>query len=132
MYKIDFTVEMAGVMPEYVTLTGGGFYGSIETNVVRIMGDKLYCEVDEGFLHIIPLKNLVTVHYIGGDNDIPEQYDDAFMYRQFDRYHKEPTGLATYDGDYLCKWLMDGYDVEICTVSGNTKPHYVTTDSDRF
>lgn len=100
---------------------------TIECERAQVIGNNLHCELRDEFLYIVPLIDLIRICHIEGTPEYHESEVGGLLYHQYDREKMAPTGLATYNPDYLCIWLMSGYDVVIdsCDSFGNVTPHYI-------
>lgn len=100
----------------------------VYANHVRIVRNSVYCDVGDGYLHIVPLDSLISVAHMDDTPECCEEDCGGMLYIQYCKKDKSPTGLASYNHDCLAKWLMDGYDVVIETVdkSGFLNRHYIT------
>lgn len=141
MYKIDFVISDYLEDKRYdkdwpdgiERLKGYTRQTSLECISFFPVGNRLYCELASGMIFTIPANSFIRFTHV---DDTPVYHEDVggcHLYHQHDHETKTPTGFATGDPSYLCRWLMEGYDVAIETSDeyGFVSLNYITTSIEK-
>lgn len=141
MYKIDFVISDYLESKRFdIDYPDGiarpeGYTGQTSLECISFfpVGNRLYCELASGMIFTIPANSFIGFTHVDDTAVYHECEGGGYLYHQYDHETKNPTGFATGDPSYLCRWLMDGYDVviEASDEYGYTSHNYITTSIEK-